>query len=110
MDWASSSVNLSFGMSDGKNNVEFSGKNAVITSLQITQPSNVEPLFVRGTFKSIPKAPEPIEVTMEFMIPPDKFTQFFDDGCATAKISQKKVEDCSVRELLFAIRYKLNKK
>ena len=110
MDWARSSVNLSFGVSNGEENVEFSGKDAVITSLQITHPSNVEPLFIRDTFKSIPKAPEPIEVTIEFLIAPDKFTQFFDDGCATVKISQKKVKDCSVRELLFAIRYKLNKK
>ena len=103
------SVNVSFGMTDGNNNVEFVGKNAVVKSLEIThQPPRDKVMFRNGKECDIAMPLEPIEVTIEFLIPAGDFTQFFNDGCSTAKISKKKVEDCSVRELLFAIRYKLN--
>jgi len=84
-------------------NKKFGGK-AFVKSVNIEQ---FNPESERlGNF-IIPKAPEQIIATVEFVMSPESVEWFNGDKTSTNnKISKKKVEDCSIEELFFAIRKK----
>ena len=97
---------LSFG------DTQLTGKKAVISSFEIRQDNNIDSMYGRKfmgrRFIEPIKAPEPMTITLEMKITDYSFVDFLTGGKAEQKkISQKKVEDCKVSELLFAIREKV---
>jgi len=98
---------LVIGYGQGKDYVEFTGKDCVIKEIRIEHNSDYEdvPIFGGYVEKQLPQ--KPISVNIEFLIPSNEWSQLY-DGNYKPKVSNKKVKDCSVRELLFAARNKLN--
>lgn len=89
-------------------NQTITSKKAICTMLNIsTPPPPHEMVSFRGEPIPFKLAPEPLTVTMEFKVLDDNFmTEMFDDTYKP-KIRNKKVKDCTVKELLFACRQKV---
>ena len=98
---------LSFG------DTQLTGKKAVISSFEIRQDNNIDSMYGGksiggGRFVEVPKAPEPMTISLEMKVLDYSFIDLMMGGKAEQKkISQKKVDDCSISELLFAIREKV---
>jgi hypothetical protein len=105
MDWDSKEVVVSFG------NEKFTAKDAILTSFQVNAPSPpMETIMSRsGDMLKFPLAPEPVTMTLEFAVRDGDFVREMFDGTYTPKIRNKKVYDCTVSELLFAVREKVKR-
>ncbi len=89
-------------------NTQITGKECLVKSLVINQTNNIDTVYGRnGKEHIVMKAPEPVEITIELVCNPKSFFYEFWDDDYKPKIRNKRVEDCSVQELLFAIRSKL---
>lgn len=113
---SSTNIVTSFKDKEG-NEIVFTGKNAHITEFVVNQPSpKLDDVYNLKGDRVISFMPqEPITITLEATFP-----QHDKNGNANyilessmngfkpkRKISQLKVEDCTIKELLFAIRKKL---
>lgn len=106
----------SFKGQDG-NEIIITGKNAYLTEFNINHPSpRFEDINTLGGKKVKLFMPaEPITINMEFQLAPfDKdgkpnhlIEYMMGEYKPERKISQLKVEDCSIEELLFAVRQKI---
>ena len=93
------------------------GKNAYMTELSVDYSCpEFEEICTTGGKRIKEVLPsEPITITMEFKLNQfDKYgkpnyiiEQLFGDGKPKRKISQLRVDDCSIEELLFAARQKI---
>ncbi len=91
---------------------QITGKDAVVRSLNIiTSCENMLNCYSRETehFKHTLE-PRPVEIEISLLVFPDKFNMKFWDNGYSPKIRDKNVSKCSIQELLFAIRQKINKK
>ena len=86
---------------------EITGKNAVITSVDISIDNGKEPAYFCGSRipVSIQQREPRMDITFEMSCTDFSFNLFTDDY--KPKISTKKVKDCSIQELLFAVREKV---
>jgi len=102
-------IAVSFG--DGDDLVEFTGKDVFVTSFHIEEsPHRFDiPPSTFGDVKLTPSL-EPITLTLVMKVAPEKFVQIVNGNYVETKVSQKKVKDCNVQELLFAVRYKIKNK
>lgn len=82
--------------------VDLSGTDLYVTDFNIDVP---RPYSVVLCGKDVTFPPERATVTMTFHGPANKIIQTFYDN--KPKISDKKVKDCSIQELLFAVRSKI---
>lgn len=98
------------------NEMIITGKDAYLSSFEFTQPSQDFQQIYSGKEKiRMPMCPEPITIKLEFLLPPtDKdgnanyiVESFMDGFKPKRKISKLRVEDCSINELLFAVREKV---
>jgi len=85
------------------------GKNAVVKSFTINRPApEFRDIVSLGSrfIEKIPLAPAPIEIEISLLVSEmEEYAFLF--GEKTKKISKKKVEDCTIQELLFAVRKKI---
>ncbi len=89
--------------------MQFSAKDCIVTSVNIEQEhENREMVSDRFGKQYVElKCPEPTTITIECkVLNSNTFFELFE---GTPKISKKLVKDCSINELLFAVRMKLNK-
>ena len=88
-------------------NQQITGKDCVVSSMNVNVNNNVETAYSLNR-KSPPKylqGVQDITITLE-LICRDMIQQFWDKDFKP-KIRNKKVEDCTIQELLFAIREKV---
>ena len=86
------------------------GKDAVIRDLTVRQSYNPEFLGFAGSRKFIP-VPTMMTCEIELSLVCSEITRFQDlffGKEESKKIRNKRVEDCTIRELLFAVRQKIN--
>jgi len=101
-----STTTVTLNLSDNKGNeVTYGGKDSIITSMDLQTENNFD--VVDFGSKVIPLAPSPIKLSLEILIPSEKYYELYKEGNYSPKISQKKVKDCSIQELLFAVRKKI---
>lgn len=97
---------VSFKKPDGEV-IEFYSDDAVITRYEITQPTDYEPIQLLGSNKDSIQPIDPLTINITLKMLPDKFEQIFYDKTYKPKLRNKTVNDCTVQELLFAIRHKV---
>jgi len=104
--WNAKEVIISIG------NQQITGKKCHLQDLTVNYPVNEveEVRFLKGDRIIRDLNPQPMKVTMTFLCEPEHFIQEFWDEDYKPKISYKKVEDCTVQELLFAVREKVRRK
>jgi len=86
---------------------QFTGKNTIIKEFNISMDNSIDSIYkeMGNRFKPIQKS-RTVEIEVRMVCSEDDwFTEFFDEDYKP-KISQKKVEDCTIKELLFAARQK----
>ena len=93
-------------------NQQFTGKDCLVESFEIeSKLGEVEEVnFFNGEVIPIQRAPDPVRITIELVCQYDKFFAEFFDKDYKPRIRNKKVEDCSIKELLFAVREKMRGK
>jgi len=86
------------------------GKNAICTEMNINHQQEVMPILKKGSrnvkgFQALHKL---CEISLQFVC--QDLEHFYDimNGNSIKKIRNMKVDDCSIKELLFAIRNKIN--
>jgi len=109
MHWLGKNVDCVISFGDGENECQFSGKNAVIKEININTPCRDDDFIdFSGNLVKLERAPEPVEVSMTFIIPAEKFKTIWQEN-SIQNISEKKVKDCKISELLFAVREKVRR-
>lgn len=87
---------------------QFTGKNVIVTELNIRTDNNIGFEFVEGSLAPIESLAGIVTIDIQLKCSTENLhilDNLF-DGKAVNKIRYKKVEDCSIEELLFAIRQK----
>ena len=89
---------------------QITGKNAIIRSVNVNQPIESEDIYTASGALLGKVFPGTVDVTLEMTcLDTDLVQQFFDsDYKPPRKISELKVNDCSIEELFFAVRSKIN--
>jgi len=87
------------------------GKDCLVESFTISESRpQEERFFAGGDPMFLPLAPGPTRISIELVCGPDGIiTELFDEDYRP-KIRNKKVGDCSIKELLFAVREKIKLK
>ena len=97
---------------EGDNGVQqMTGKNCRVESFTVDRSLNAENVYGYGNkIMSLKTSLEPIRITLELVcLDTDFLFEMFDKNHKPErKISKLKVEDCSIEELMFAVRQKLN--
>ena len=90
-------------------NMQITGKDCIVRSMNVNIPCGQgrQVLASNGCPMSISAPTPPVEITLELVCSPEKFTREWWDEGYKPKISNKKVEDCTIQELLFAVRKKI---
>ncbi len=103
-DWKAKDVVISIGEQ------QITGKDCVISEVRIDQPAPfVDFVEIGGKKRSIEMPAELVTIDISLKcLPTNFFYELFDENFKP-KIRNKKVEDCSIPELLYAIRQKVNK-
>lgn len=102
--------NVLISFDNGKQKMVFGGDDCIITSIDIRIP---EPNFMiiedmLGNKVKNFKPQESIKVDISLACLPEKWFQEYHDGTFEPKIKDKNVDECSIGELLFAVRHKIN--
>jgi uncharacterized Fe-S cluster-containing protein len=90
-------------------NQQITGKDAIVTSFQIECNNDFDDVVPIGrgyTGKVLRQ--QSYHITIELECTNMEFVDFL-NGKEAKKVSKKKIEDCSTRELLFAIREKVKR-
>lgn len=88
-------------------NQQLTGKNCFIKSVQLNFPSNLECYRTFGSeVVELPKRRD-VEISIDLVCNSSDFILEFWDENYKPKIRNKKVDDCSIQELLFAVRQKI---
>jgi len=89
---------------------QITGKDAIVTSFDISCDNNLEPLYAMGSNELIGMLPtqQSFHITIELECT-NMETIGFLNGKEAKKVSKKIVSECSTRELLFAIREKVKR-
>jgi hypothetical protein len=87
---------------------EFAGKHARCTKMEIDTGNDQEcvPVLFGGGWVEKYKPRQDAIITLEFRVPPTEMS-IFTARSDMRQIRYKRVEDCTVQELLFAVRTKL---
>ena len=107
-------TNISVVMSDGDNELVCNGTNGYVTELNIEQNNNFENVSFFGSRRTI-HVPihNDITISMIMKLPAlnehgeANWQQIFYSEKQTKTIKQKKVDDCTIEELLFACKKKM---
>lgn len=88
----------------------FTGKECVVKSFEICTPTqHFDKVYTVGGMEPllVPIQRTPAEITVTFLCDAENFSveTFFEDY--KPKIRNKKVEDCNIKELLYAVRQKV---
>jgi len=85
---------------------------AVIKEMSISAPAPHEETIIGrlGEEYVFPKAPEPITISLEMVVNDLSFVDKLFNSNDLPKIRNKTVEDCTVEELMFAVREKIKRK
>jgi hypothetical protein len=100
---------ISFTDNETKEIIEFCSDDVIITEFSIDMPKEeYTPIFTMdGRSTQIPKPLGLITGTISFKCPQEKFNQIFYDKSFKPKLRNKKVDDCDIKELLYAVRQKI---
>lgn len=95
----------------GKDNEKiFTGKDILITSINITDTTERDEVFTLGGKSIMMEKPGLIEVEISMSVSRDNWNNIFSDKKQNKKISSKRVDDCSIEELLFACKKKMEQR
>ena len=105
----SQKVLISFKDNTTKEIIEFCSDDVIITkfSIDITQEKYTSLFTMDGRSTQIPAPWGLITGTLSFKCPQETFTQLFYDKDFKPKLRNKKVNDCDIKELLYAVRQKI---
>lgn len=96
---------LSFSDVDSNGYLDFNMKNALVKSVDIDMGCTDSYTLI-GSRETFHTAPSPVTVTIELVIRPEDYSETFGEDRPKPKIKNKRIEDCSISELLYAIRSK----
>lgn len=87
----------------------FTGKDCLVSTLTITTDNNIEPCNFFNEKSSLLLNPGIVRISIEMICKNENFISSLLEENYRPKIRNKKVDDCSIQELLFAVREKIKK-
>ena len=89
------------------------GKNAIVSEVNINSNiNNFKSCYSNSTngLVKVPIMPTPVTISFTLEILDENFMREIFSGTTKPKLRNKKVDDCTIQELLYAVRQKINNK